>query len=175
VLVLRHGQNIQKIPKNAFDFPTFTTSTGACFLFICPNEKPLGIAISSSNQAWVAISGSTDELGQVTTGGTLSIHTGGGLSNPQGVAIDGANNIWVANTGNNSVSQFTSAGTTVTGTSGFTGGTLSVPFNLDIDESGDVWVVNSTGNSVTELIGVATPVVRPLSVAVSSSKLGSAP
>jgi hypothetical protein len=175
VLVLCDGQNVQRISKTAFAAPVFTTSTGACFLFICPNEKPQGIAIDSTNQAWVAISGTTDELGRFSTSGGLTTYTGGGLNNPQGVAIDGANNIWVANTGNNSVSQFTNSGTAVSGSGGFQGGVQSVPFNLDIDGSGDVWVVNSTGNSVTELIGIATPVVRPLSVAISTSKLGAKP
>jgi streptogramin lyase len=174
-LVLCDGQNIQKISKTSFAFPSFTTSTGACFLFICPNEKPQGIAIDNANQGWVAISGTTDQLGKLTTSGSLTTYTGGGLNNPQGVAIDGANNIWVANTGNNSVSQFTNAGVAVTGSTGYAGGTMSVPLNLDIDPSGDVWVTNSTGNSVTELIGIATPVVRPLSVAVLTKTLAARP
>jgi streptogramin lyase len=175
LLLLCFGQNVQKVSKTTFNLPVFTTSTGPCTLFICPTEKPQGIAIDSANQAWVAISGTTDELGKVSASGALTTYTGGGLSNPQGVAIDGANNIWVANTGNNSVSQFTSTGAAVTTSTGYTGGTLSTPINIDIDPSGDVWVTNSTGNSVTELIGIATPVIRPLSVAVSAKMLATRP
>jgi DNA-binding beta-propeller fold protein YncE len=90
--------------------------------------------------------------------------------------VDGAGNVWVANTGNNSVSEFTSAGTAVTGsTIGYTGGTLSVPTTLDVDESGNLWVVNSTGNSVTEFIGMATPAVRPLAAAAAAGTLGTKP
>ena len=51
------------------------------------------------------------------------------------------------------------------------------PQGLKIDASGNLWVTgtNTTTQTVTELIGIAAPVTTPLSVAVSSGKLGTLP
>jgi streptogramin lyase len=176
-LVLCTGQNVERLSEANFALPTmsFLANIGPCVLLFCTNESPGGIAIDSGDNGWVAIDGTTAELGKLTSTGTLTTYTGGGLSHPQGVAIDGAGNVWLANQGNNSLSEFNSAGVAVTGTSGYTGGTLSEPTMLDIDGSGDVWVVNSTGNGVTELIGAAAPVVRPLASAVVGGTLGTRP
>jgi streptogramin lyase len=176
-LVLCTGQNVARLSEASFATATvsFIANIGPCVLLFCTNEAPQGIAIDSGDNGWVAIDGTTAELGKLTSAGTLTTYTGGGLSHPQGVAIDGAGNVWLANSGNNSVSEFTTAGVPVTGTSGYTGGTLSAPTMLDVDGSGDVWVVNSTGNGVTEFIGAAAPVVRPLASAVVGGTLGTRP
>jgi len=176
-LVLCTGQNVSRLSEASFATATvsFIANIGPCVLLFCTNEAPKGIAIDSGDNGWVAIDGTTSELGKLTSTGTLTTYTGGGLSSPVGVAVDGAGNVWLANSGNNSVSQFTSAGVAVTGTHGYNGGTLSEPTMLDIDGSGDVWVVNSTGNGVTELIGAAAPVVRPLASAVVGGTLGTRP
>jgi streptogramin lyase len=177
-LLLCSGQNVERLSGSNFTTAgvSFVVPGTTCLISSCYNEVPKGIAIDASNNGWVAISGATAKLNKITSTGTVTNYTGGGLSNPQGVAVDGAGNVWVANTGNNSVSEFTSAGTAVTGsTIGYTGGTLSVPTTLDVDESGNLWVVNSTGNSVTEFIGMATPAVRPLAAAAAAGTLGTKP
>jgi streptogramin lyase len=176
-LVLCTGQNVARLSETSFATATlsFMANIGPCVLLFCTNEAPQGIAIDSGDNGWVAIDGTTAELGKLTSAGALTTYTGGGLSSPKGVAIDGAGNVWLANSGNNSLSEFTSAGVAVTGTSGYTGGTLSLPTRLDVDGSGNVWVVNSTGNSVTEILGAAAPVVRPLASAVVGGTLGTRP
>jgi sugar lactone lactonase YvrE len=176
-LVLCTGQNVSRLSEASFATATvtFVANIGPCVLLFCTNEAPKGIAIDSGDNGWIAIDGNTAELGRLTSAGTLTTYTGGGLSSPTGVAVDGAGNVWLANSGNNSVSEFTNAGAAMSGTSGYTGGTLSVPTMLDIDGSGNVWVVNSTGNSVTEFIGAAAPVVRPLASAVVGGTLGTRP
>ena len=150
-----------------------------CVIFSCSNlASPEGIAIDANGNGWVAFDTATPVVGKVSATGAVNEYGGGGLSTPFGVAIDGSGNVWVANVTGNSLSEFTSAGVAVTGTSGYIGGStsmLSGPKNLDIDESGDVWVVNTTGNTLTEFIGMATPTLRPLSVAVASSTLASKP
>jgi hypothetical protein len=47
---------------------------------------------------------------QLDSGGSRSIFTASGLSNPQGIAVDAARNVYVANA-NNVIEQFSSAGT----------------------------------------------------------------
>ncbi|SNT43909.1 hypothetical protein SAMN05421770_1173 [Granulicella rosea] len=83
---------------------------------------------------------------------TIAIsYSGGGLSTPQGVATDLNGNVWVANSGNSSVSEFSSTGAAISGTTGFTAGGISVPYALALDQSGNVWVANSGNNTVTKL------------------------
>ena len=126
-------------------------------------------------------------------------------SSPESVIIDGLGRAWASNiasdsSGNilnlpGSVTAFSPTGillststtalpTTSTGTLlGYTaaGAIPQVPFTplgIKIDPSGNLWIAgyNATGTQVvTELIGIAAPVVTPLSVANSTSKLGTRP
>jgi sugar lactone lactonase YvrE len=193
-LVLCYGENVERISLTNFTPPSllfpfgnggldFRQQVGTVNCLIpflnvfCEAANQIGgIAIDSSGNAWVPVTGTPSSLARISTTPTQTNFTGGGLNSPLGIAIDGTGNIWVANSGNNSVSKFTSAGAAVSGTNGYSAAsTMSAPTNLDIDPSGNVWVVNSTGGGVTELIGAATPVVRPLSTAVSTHKLGQQP
>jgi hypothetical protein len=78
-------------------------------------------------------------------------YTGGGLTSPFRVAIDGSGNAWVPNPGTSSVTEISSAGTFLSGTSGYTGGGLTFPEGVAIDSAGNAWMTNFLGNSVTEL------------------------
>jgi hypothetical protein len=65
------------------------------------------------------------------------------------LAIDASSNVWVTN-GNNSISEFSSGGSPLSG-SGFTGnGQLVAPGGIAIDTSGNVWVANSAWDSPSE-------------------------
>ena len=77
--------------------------------------------------------------------------TGGGITPDVGIAIDAAGNAWVPNNQNNTVTEISSAGQFLSGTTGYTGGGLSAPGWLAIDTTGNVWVANFSGNSVTKL------------------------
>ncbi|WP_158820358.1 NHL repeat-containing protein [Granulicella sp. S156] len=77
--------------------------------------------------------------------------TGGGISTDVGIAIDASGNAWVPNPGTNSVTEISSAGAFLSGTTGYTGGGLDAPGWLAIDGSGNVWAANFSGNSVTKL------------------------
>ena len=128
---------------------------------------PAGIAIDALGNAWVANSGG--ELGISisefsSTGAAISRnsgYTGGGLRGPQGIAIDAAGNAWVANYNHGSISEFSSAGSALSG-SGYTGGGLNGPQGIAIDAAGNAWVANLGGNSLSEFIGAARPVLTPL-------------
>lgn len=148
--------------------------------------QPEGVAVDSTGRGWAAVDGETsngvtgvDELAVISTvGGVTGRFTNGGISVPFGVSIDGAGNVFVTNSSASasSISEFTNTGTAISGSTGYGSTAVAAPTNLDIDESGDVWVVSPGSNGyVTEFIGIATPVVRPLSAAVASNKLGTMP
>jgi streptogramin lyase len=77
-------------------------------------------------------------------------YTGGGIYFPRGVAIDGTGNVWIANNSGQSVTELTTLGAPISGSSGFTGGGLSGPHGIAIDTSGNVWVTNNSGSSLSE-------------------------
>jgi hypothetical protein len=111
-------------------------------------------------------------------------YNGGGLVGPLGIAIDGAGNAWVTsdqietiNGTSTSVSamvELNTAGTFLSGPTGFFVAAAGVPVGTAIDGSGNVWAVMGS-NYVVELVGAATPVVTPLSVGVKNNTLGTRP
>ncbi len=83
------------------------------------------------------------------------IFTGGGLSNPQGMAIDGSGNVWIANNGTapntSSITELSSNGTVLSGSSGYTGGGMSFALDIAIDPSGNAWVTAYGNSNVIKL------------------------
>src|SRR5262249_14844155 len=77
-------------------------------------ENPVGVAVDTSGNVWVA-----DAIGieEFTSGGTFLQKFGGHgsgngqFSSPSGVAVDSSGNVWVADYVNDSVQEFTSGGT----------------------------------------------------------------
>ncbi|AEU35977.1 NHL repeat-containing protein [Granulicella mallensis] len=84
---------------------------------------------------------------------TLSINYTSSLPDPEGIAIDGTGNVWVINGRTKSVTEISSAGAVLSGTSGYTGGGLNNPEGIAIDTSGNAWVANQRGVAVTEISG----------------------
>lgn len=85
-------------------------------------------------------------------------YTGGGVNYPAMIAADGNGNVWTANYQNNSISEFSSNGAPLSGTTGFTGGGLSGPFGLAIDPTGNVWVSNNTTAVLSKFDSSGSPV-----------------
>jgi hypothetical protein len=114
---------------------------------------PNFLAIDKSNDVWVGNRGDLSLSEFSSTGTPISGsggYTGGGLSAPSGVAVDVSGNVWAANNGvsggtegGNSLSEVSSTGTPISGSSGYTGGGLVNPFTLAIDPSGDIWLTDS--------------------------------
>jgi streptogramin lyase len=73
------------------------------------------------------------------------------LNAPYGLAIDASGNVWVTNEAGGSVTELSTTGTALSGTSGFTGGGLLGPKAIAIDKSGNAWIANAGGNSVVKL------------------------
>ena len=116
-------------------------------------NSPLSIAIDASGNAWVTNSGnaSISEFDSSRSAISGSPYTLGGLSTPYGIAIDQSGHVWVANhSTNNSISEFSSGGSPITGSSGITTGGLDVPYAIAIDVSGNVWVSNFFATSISE-------------------------
>jgi streptogramin lyase len=158
--------------------------------FINGDGQGNAFSIDANHSAWIPLPSSSlvDEV-DPTSGALNSNHpngiSNGGLSTPFSVAIDGSDNIWVGNAGNFTVSEFTNAGTAITGTTGYQDQNPNLTIsgedaNLAIDGSGDVWVAYQPAGSgkittVTEIIGAATPITTPLSVAVKDGTIGTNP
>jgi streptogramin lyase len=121
-------------------------------------SEPIGIAIDTSNDAWVAnscnsgcspensISVFTDSGGENTP---VAGFTGGGMNDPVVVAIDTSGNVWVTNggAGANSITELGSTG--VKSGSPITGGGLDQPGDIVVDASGNLWVGDEDSNSLT--------------------------
>jgi hypothetical protein len=111
-------------------------------------------------------------------------YNGGGLVNPLAIAIDGAGNAWVTSdqietingtsTSVNTMIELNTAGTFLSGATGFSLPASGFPVGTAIDGSGNVWAAMSS-SYVVELVGAATPVVTPLSVGVKNNTLGARP
>ncbi len=107
-------------------------------------SKPMGIALDTSGNAWVASYGSNTVTALSPSGTVIGSYKVG--KSPVGIAIDASGNVWVANYGSSTVTKLDPYGHTL-GT--FTSG--SGPYGITIDAAGDVWVANLKDNSVTKL------------------------
>jgi hypothetical protein len=138
-------------------------------------NDPWGLAVDANGNVWAADSGTgANRISLFGASGTpissATGYTGGGLNIPEGIAIDGAGNVWVVNRASNltsppypdsSISEFNSAGTAISPSTGYQAG-LNISLRIAVDGSGNVWVPNATLNTVTEFVGAGSPVVTPI-------------
>lgn len=85
--------------------------------------------------------------------------SGGGLNSPYAIAIDSTGNAWVTNIPGSTggvISEFSSLGASLLGTSGFSATSVEDPEAIAIDTSGNVWVANSFGNDIAKLSSAAS-------------------
>ena len=160
---------------NARGFPFFSTDI----------EEPIGTAIDSSGNVWFANhNGSVSAL--TSTGGDFpgSPFSTGGTNYDDSLAIDGGNNIWVTDTLNETVYELNGIGLTGNGAdvgaeispaAGYLANPATETDGIAIDPSGNVWYDSFSAGVLYELVGAASPTVTPLSLAVSSNKLGQKP
>jgi hypothetical protein len=117
--------------------------------------QPTGIAIDQQGFAWITNFTSGGSLTKLDPSGNAvpgSPFNGGGLDYPQTgnpIAIDANGNAWVANWDGQSLSEFNSAGTPLSSSTGFTGAG-DHPNGVAINSEGHVWTVGSYNNTVTE-------------------------
>ena len=157
-----------------------------------PLWNPIGVAVDSSNNVYIADTGN-NRIEKVTPTGTLSVIAGNGsavaptagpafqsgLSYPEGVAVDSSNNVYIADHSNYAIEKVTPAGTLSiiagTGTRGDPTAGLATASSLDdlegiaADSSGNVFVTNTndeTTSGVVEL-QVLSPPSAPTAVSAS--------
>jgi hypothetical protein len=113
---------------------------------------PVAVAVDGNRNGWVA-NQSSNTITKVTASGPAytSYIVGNG---PSGIAVDAGNNVWSANYYGDSVGVVSSAGSVLSGASGFTGGGVLHPQGIAADGAGTVWVANYRGPSLSEVAGV---------------------
>jgi sugar lactone lactonase YvrE len=135
--------------------------------------SPSGIAVDASGNIWAADNGISGQnggnsLSKLTSAGAsvsgIAGYTGGGLLNPFALAIDPQGNIWTTDTNGDinksygALSEFTSSGVPISGSSPYSGGGLNGIAGIAIDSAGNVWAANSNGNSISEFNSTGTAV-----------------
>jgi streptogramin lyase len=122
---------------------------------------PSALAIDQSGNVWVAnYYGAVTELSP--QGKALSPaagFTGGGLNECYGLTIDNGGNVWVTNEqsagsvnhGLGSLTELSSSGQILSGSTGFSDGGVNFPLAVASDSTGRIWTANY-GSSTTSLL-----------------------
>ena len=130
--------------------PTFDSSFGSHGSGEGQLDEPLGIAVASSGDLWVA-DANNHRIDEFSPAGQLLRQVGGegtgagqfGSESPYAVAIGPEGDVWAADTSNNRIEQFGPEGEFV---KAFGEGQIHDPYGLAFDSAGHLWVM-STGNS----------------------------
>jgi streptogramin lyase len=155
-------------------------------------KNPSGVGVDASGNIWVATySGLVSEFS--TTGTPLFANgiTGGGLLDSDALALDAQGDIWIpngsssgsVNSGYGSVTELSSSGQILSGTTGYSAGGISYPTAIAIDSNGTVWIpdyghsrvtlLSSTGQPLTGANGIESLQFSfPLAVAIDANHYG---
>jgi sugar lactone lactonase YvrE len=172
-----------------------TDGTGTSATF----ASPLGIAVDSSGNVFVAAYGSSTirkitSAGVVTTlagtagetGSTDGTGAAARFAGPYSVAVDSSGNVYVADFGNSAIRKITSAGvvTTLAGTAGETGSTdgtgaaarFFLPGGVAVSSSGNVYVSDSFNSTIRKITsaGVVTTLAGTAGLPGSADGTGAA-
>ena len=125
---------------------------------------PSGVGVDSTGSVWVAsyfgAATKFTPLGALTFANGV---TGSGLNNSYGLAMDLKDNAWIPNeqpytaSATGSVSEFSSTGTSLAGTTGYTAGGLNYPISVAIDPDTTAWVVDYGNSHLTLLNSSGVP------------------
>jgi hypothetical protein len=91
---------------------------------------PAAVALDATGDPWIA-NATADTLTHLSDSTAVNGSASGGLDMPAGIAIDPQGNLWVANSGTTNLSEFTSAGVSLSG-NGFSGAGISKPLGIAI-------------------------------------------
>jgi DNA-binding beta-propeller fold protein YncE len=155
ILFLLAGLLAMATPLRADNPPTYLTQWGSRDTGNGQFEFPMGIAMDSSDNIYVADSDNNrvekfDRNGNyLTQWGSLGSDNGQ-LWNPVSVAVDSSNNVYVTDGGNKRVEKFTSNGTYLTqwGSLGGSNGQFEYPYGIAVDSANNVYVTDVPNNRV---------------------------
>jgi sugar lactone lactonase YvrE len=142
-------------------------------------NNPLGLAVDSNNNLYIADSGNnrirrvTIGTGVITTIAGLATagytgdngqSAGAALNNPQGLAVDTSGNLYIADTGNNVIRKITASSAIIntiagTGTGGqptgdggpATAAQMNAPTGVSVDTTGNIYIADSKNNRIREV------------------------
>ena len=171
----------------------FSNSGGAVNAFTNTGgiNQPFDVAIDAGGNAWFANS-FTNTVSKLTPTGSSgsSFATVASGNEVQGsLAIDGAGNIWISSNNfngtpasDNAIFEFSNAGTTLSGATGYKAVPALEPNSIAVDGSGNVWYTDESPDGSTiapgtlrELVGAAVPVVTPTAYGAANTMLGTRP
>ena len=130
-------------------------------------SRPRSVAIDKNGNVWVANqarSSGNYAITELTSAGAAVSGTpfiGGGLNTPLSIAIDSQGNAWVADSGGLTpgVSEFSSAGSALSGSGYVDDGGNSVPNAVALDGASNVWVANNAHDgTIVELSNSGTAI-----------------
>jgi sugar lactone lactonase YvrE/phosphodiesterase/alkaline phosphatase D-like protein len=135
--------------------PTWSSSFGKLGTSPGQLNEPLGLAIDSVGDIWVADT-ENNRIQKFSPTGELRFAVGGkGTGNgqfnqPYALAVDSADNVWVADTFNSRIQEFNSQGEYLTqfGGEGVGNGQFTKPYGLALSENDDIWVADSGNNRI---------------------------
>ncbi|MBB5063838.1 NHL repeat-containing protein [Granulicella mallensis] len=151
-------------------------------------QTPEAIAIDSDGNVWVSTYfGAVAKFSPDGTPDAASGFTGYGINESYAMALDATGNVWIANrettpnNGSGDVTELTSSGLSLSGTSGFIAGGIDFPQAIATDPTGNVWVANAGDSTVTLLnnsgvalassIGAGSGLIsEPEAIAVDSAR-----
>lgn len=91
---------------------------------------PAAVALDAAGAPWIA-NATGNTLTHLSASATVSGSASGGLSVPAGLAVDPQGNVWVANFGADFLSEFSSSGSSLSG-SGYSGSGITNPLGIAI-------------------------------------------
>ncbi len=123
---------------------TGLSSTASVTTFATVGPGPDGLAFDKSGNLYVA-DVHDDTIDKVTPSRIVTTFiSGNGVHSPSGLAFDSSGNLFVANFFSNSIAEYNSAGTLVTGT--FNTTPINRPDQMVIDSGNNLYVYDGSGN-----------------------------
>lgn len=172
-LVRNPGQNVAALYAQSALSTVFTPALAAApadwTLFLSYTgggmNGPTAVAVDSAGNVWVtSFFGVASVFSPTGDPAFPSGITGSGLGSSYGLALDSQDNAWIpnreggtANNGIGTVTELSSAGQPLSGTTGYASGGLNYPIALAISPTGSTWVVDYGNSHLTVLSNSGQP------------------
>ncbi len=140
-------------PGWAYKVPRIGTGYGTPVIIATSLSTPMGIAVDSSGDVFIAdtVNDRVFELPWTGSGyGSQITILGAGLHNPYSIALDGTGNLYIADTSNSRILKLPKTGTSF-GALSIISSSVAFPVSLAVDPAGDVYIADQATNTIYEL------------------------